>query len=261
MKKAILGLVAIGALVTAPAMAADLRMPVKAPPAPLPPVATWTGCYIGGNVGGAWTRQEQARVDIVGPVVAPVVAGPAPADYGTETDTSIAGGGQIGCDYEFAQGWVIGVQGMFDWTDLHGSHALPAFPTFTMNDNTDNFETATARLGYAFAGSALAYVKGGAAWVHNHDVLTQPGGALSEQASWTATGWTVGGGVEWRFMPNWSLFAEYDYMDFGTQTVLFSAPPGLTSAGEHIAIKQNVQAALVGVNYRFNFGGPLATRY
>lgn len=268
MKKSVLGLVAIGALIAGPAMAADLgtRMPLKAPPAPAP-VATWTGCYVGGNVGVAWSHQDQARVDqisLAGTII------PAPFGYGSETDTGIAGGGQVGCDYEFAQGWVVGVQGMFDWTDLSGSHPSGVFvapvTAVSMFDKTNNFDTATARLGYAFAGSALAYVKGGAAWVHNKDSLvgTLASGTtfLSESASWTATGWTVGGGIEYRFMPNWSIFAEYDYMDFGTQTILFSAPPGLTALGEHIAIKQNVQAALFGVNYRFNFGGgPIATRY
>ena len=258
MKKSLLGLAAIGALIAAPAMAADLRMPLKAPPAPLVPVATWSGCYIGGNVGAGWTRQEQSRVDqitLAGTIVA------VPADYGSETDTGVIGGAQIGCDYEFAPRWVLGVQGQFDWGNLNGSHALPAFPTFTMNDKTDNFDTATARLGYAFAGSALAYVKGGAAWAHNKDVLLQPGGALSESASWTETGWTVGAGLEYRIMGNWSIFGEYDYMDFGSRTIQFNAPPGLSSLGEHVTIKQNLQEVKFGVNYRFNFGGPIATRY
>jgi outer membrane immunogenic protein len=112
-----------------------------------------------------------------------------------------------------------------------------------------------------FGGSALAYVKGGAAWVHDHDVLLGPGGFLSESASWTATGWTIGGGFEYRFAPNWSVFAEYDYMDFGTRTILFIAPPGLSAAGEHLSINQTVQTALVGVNWRFNLDSPIATRH
>jgi outer membrane immunogenic protein len=187
----------------------------------------------------------------------------APADYGSETDNSLVGGAQVGCDYQLGPSFVIGAQGQFDWGDLNGSHVLPAFPTFTMNDKTDRFATATARLGYAFAGSALAYVKGGAAWVHNTDTLIGAGPPpfLSESASWTATGWTVGGGVEYRFMSNLSIFAEYDYMDFGTQTIAFAAPTGLFPFGEHINVRQTVQEAKLGVNWRFNFGGPFATRY
>jgi outer membrane immunogenic protein len=230
-------------------------MALKAPPPPPPaPVASWTGCYIGGNVGAGWAHQSQNRVDIIGPTIAPTVAGPAPAPYGSETDNSIIGGGQVGCDYQFAPGWVIGIQGQFDWGNLHGSHPVTAFPTFTMNDKTSNFDTATARLGYAVQPNVLAYVKGGGAWAHNHDAAfgTVPFPFLSEQASWTASGWTVGGGLEYRFAPAWSAFIEYDYLGFGTKTVTFVAPPGLTSSGEHIAIGENVQELKVGVNFRFN---------
>jgi outer membrane immunogenic protein len=55
MKKSVLGLVAMGALIAGPAMAAD--MPVKAPPAPVAPAYSWTGFYIGGEVGGGWASE------------------------------------------------------------------------------------------------------------------------------------------------------------------------------------------------------------
>jgi outer membrane immunogenic protein len=50
-------------------------------------------------------------------------------------------------------------------------------------------------------------------------------------------------------------------MGLGTRSIFFASPPGLTALGEHINVSQNVQTVLVGVNYRFNFGGPIATRY
>jgi outer membrane immunogenic protein len=239
-----------------PVLAAD--MPVKAPPPPPVPVWSWTGCYVGGNVGAGWTRQDQNRIDILGPTIAPVVAGPAPAAYGVESDNSLIGGGQVGCDYQFSQQWVVGIQGQFDWGSMTGSHVLPAFPTFTMYDRTRNFDTLTARLGYAFKPGLLAYVKGGAAWTRDSDTLLQPSGALSESAVWTASGWTVGGGLEYRIVGNWSVFAEYDYLGFGTKTLTFVAPPGLSSAGEQVAIAQDVQEFKLGVNYRFNWTAPSA---
>jgi outer membrane immunogenic protein len=154
---------------------------------------------------------------------------------------------------------------MFDWTDLKGSHSLPAFPTFTMNDKTDRFTTATARLGYALFANSLVYIKGGGAWVHNSDVLIGQGPPpfLSESASWTASGWTIGGGFEYRFLPNWSLFIEYNHLDFGTKTITFVAPPGLSSAGEHLGVGQRVDMVAVGLNWRFNFfdGGKTVARY
>jgi outer membrane immunogenic protein len=246
-----LGLAGLGAA-SAADMAAAPRY-TKAPPAPV--VAyNWTGCYIGGNVGGGSAKQNQNRVDQIG-------VGPAPAIYGSETDSAFIGGGQVGCDYQFAGSWVVGVQGQFDWGSINGSHALLAFPTFTMYDKTKFIGTATARIGYLFAPQVLGYVKGGAAWTNNYDFLTLPGGGLSESSGFTSTGWTVGGGLEWMFAPGWSVFGEYNYMDFGTNLVTFIAPPGLIPVGEHINISEKVQTVLVGVNYKFNFGGPVVAKY
>ncbi len=217
---------------------------------PAAPVSAynWTGCYIGGNLGGGWSRQDQHRTDRIG------VGAAAPADYGSETDSGFVGGGQVGCDYQFAATWVVGIRGQFDWASLSGSHALPTFPTFTMHDKTTSFGTGTVRLGYSVQPTVLVYGQGGVAWIRNKDTLLQPNGSLSESASWTEIGWTVGGGVEWAFAPNWSVFAEYNYMDFGTNSIQFNAAPGLVPVGEHIHVKQTVQTILVGLNYRFSLG-------
>lgn len=218
-----------------------------------PVVYSWTGCYIGGNVGVATTRQDQFRTaqDTIGPV---------PADYGSESDSSIAGGGQIGCDYQSGS-WLFGGQVQWDWTNMNGSHALPAFPTFTMFDQSRWFGTVTGRVGFLPQPNVLLYVKGGAAWINDNDYLNQPNGQLSESASWTKSGWTIGGGVEWRFVQNWSVFVEANYMDFGSTSIHFIAPPGLFPPGETISVNQNQWDVLVGVNYRFNWGGPVVAKY
>lgn len=246
------GAISLGGLGVA--SAAD--MAVKARPAPLPVVVyNWTGCYIGGNIGGGWVKQDQFRTDQIG-------VGPALANYGGETSSAFIGGGQVGCDYQFAGNWVIGVQGQFDWGSIKGSHFLPAFPTFNMQDKVDFIGTATVRLGYLFAPQVLGYVKGGGAWKRDSDVLFLPGGlAVSESAGWTATGWTVGGGIEWMFAPGWSVFGEYNYMDFGTRNVTFTSAPGLLPVGEHINVTQTASTALFGLNYKFNFGGPVVAKY
>ena len=91
---------AVIGLAASQASAADLprKAPVYVPPAP--PPTTWTGCYIGANVGGVFARRS--------------------ADFGTfgsldsDTNSGFAGGGQIGCDYQFAGGWVFGIRNMFD---------------------------------------------------------------------------------------------------------------------------------------------------
>jgi outer membrane immunogenic protein len=63
----------------------------------------------------------------------------------------------------------------------------------------------------------------------------------------TRTGWTIGGGSEWKFAPNWSVFLEYDHADFGTRTGTFnSAVLGPVS----ISAKSNADLFLVGLNWR-----------
>src|SRR5262249_5204692 len=87
------------------ATAAD--MPLKAPPPVPAPVYLWTGCYIGGNLG--WAEASAHFEDRFG------------EDDGRLSKSGFAGGGQIGCDYQFAASWGLGVQcmivgaGTFRW--------------------------------------------------------------------------------------------------------------------------------------------------
>ena len=124
MKKPFLASVALAALITAPAIAADLRRPVYPPPAPQPTVVipiqiwTWTGCYVGGHVGGLWAGKE--FVDA------------APAESGNHDVNGWLGGVQAGCDYQFAGRWVIGIQGDYAWTNAEASHVSLLDPSLTI---------------------------------------------------------------------------------------------------------------------------------
>jgi outer membrane immunogenic protein len=103
----------------------------------------------------------------------------------------------------------------------------------------------------------LLYGGGGAAWVRDHHVELDLGAPFARGGDVTRSGWVVLGGLEWMFAPNWSLFVQYDFMDFGTHT----DPLVLVTGGPHtFDIKQHVQAALVGINFRFG-GPPLGARY
>src|ERR1700694_5727684 len=106
MKKVILAGLAATALYGGSATAADLarRVPRYAPPPPPVAYFTWTGCYVGGNVGGIWAKNDWNDT-IVG-------------DFGTNTASGALGGLQAGCNYQVG-GWVFGIQGDYDWNNAN----------------------------------------------------------------------------------------------------------------------------------------------
>lgn len=228
---------------------------------PAPPVMTynWTGCYIGGNVGGGWDRTSAEQVGKVdGRLIAPA------ADFGSSTGSNVIGGAQIGCDYQFAGNWVVGIQGMFDFGNINSRQTITAFPTFYSDNSTKDVFTVTGRVGYLFAPQLLAYVKGGGAWARiDYNVYgTVPATFLSESATGVnRSGWTVGGGLEWMFAPGWSVFGEFNYMDFGRNNISFVQAPGTAGVADVVRTKLEVEQFLVGVNYKFNFGGPVVAKY
>jgi outer membrane immunogenic protein len=225
------------------ATAADLGARAPAPyqpPSPPPPLFSWTGCYIGGNIGGGWASHSSN--DVTG-----AVTGVIGADLGSHTASGFIGGGQIGCDYQ-AGVWVFGVQGMFDGSGMQGSNT-DATGIFVVNSSIPWLATVTGRVGVTAAPTVLVYAKGGGAWVRDNYTVTAVPGIAFGNASSTPSGWTVGGGVEWAFAGNWTAFAEYNYLDFGTPGVNFT--PAVGAATFPINIKQNINSFMVGINYRF----------
>jgi outer membrane immunogenic protein len=180
------------------------------------------------------------------------VTGVAGADLGSHTAGGVIGGGQIGCDYQ-AGVWVFGLQGMFDGSGMEGSNTDPS-SLFTINSQIPWLATVTGRVGVTAAPTVLVYAKGGGAWVRDNYTLAAVGGGTLANANTTQSGWTAGGGIEWAFAGNWTAFAEYNYLDFGTPGVTFtSAADGVTTFP--INIRQNINSFMVGINYRFGANG------
>jgi len=246
MKRELLAGAAVLALMAAnPSFAADLAF--KAPPlAPVP--FSWTGCFGGGHLGGAFSYDKIRS-------------------SGDFSSAGFVGGGQIGCDYQFAPGWVVGVEGRAAWTSLSsdttGRVTYPAtgvtVPThFTVRN--DFLASATARIGYSFADRWLVFVRGGAAWTRekaDHAFTIPPGAfgffvpgvpiAVDPNATMTQTGWTAGTGFEWSFSQHWSATVEYNYYDFGDNAFTVTSPV------THIAgsLKDRIHTVTTGVSYRF----------
>jgi outer membrane immunogenic protein len=223
------------------AAAAEKRVkaPVYSPPLVIP---SWTGCYIGGNIGGGWANKSATDPRF---------------NFGTHTADGVVGGGQIGCDYQAGQ-WVFGVQGMFDATSLKGENQFDV-NNERFTTRVSSFVTATGRIGYAVSPSALLYVKGGGAWVRdNHRDVSNAG--VGSTAQVTRSGWTVGGGLEWMFTSNWSAFVEFDHMNFGTRDVTWTQQPPFGTASFLVPIRQHVQVVMVGLNWRWG-APPVVAKY
>ncbi len=249
---------ALAMIASGSALAAD--MPLKAE-APFAARFTWTGCYLGGHVGGAW-----ARNDVTDPVRlvqdSAGLGGPGFTNVGPTTvsvdESGAVIGAQIGCDYQFASNLVVGIEGAASGSTLKGSRvvALPNSPpdTALVRVKTDFLPTLTARVGYAFD-QWLFYAKGGAAWAANKYGVTGsfgfagatvPGIPFDFEGLSERTGWTVGAGVEWAFAHDWSARLEYDYYDFGTHT---STMNDVVNGAGFLSFRQTMQMVKLGVNF------------
>src|ERR1700676_346510 len=244
MKKFLLGTVALVALgATVPALAADLaaRPAYTKAPAYMAPIYNWTGFYIGGHVGGAFSGNNGFA--------------------GTTNSSSngrFLGGLQGGADYQFAPNWVLGIEGQYSWlgSNNNGVAFTGAGAGYVYTNNLRGLGSVTGRLGYTW-GPALLYVKGGYAFADRNDSLTfntvpQPFALNSSHNN----GFTVGTGLEYMFAQNWSAKVEYQYYNFGKTS--FVTPAVLTAFGSTRNDEHTVKA---GINYRFNWGGPVVAKY
>jgi outer membrane immunogenic protein len=259
-KKFLLTTVAFGVLAL-PAMAADMN-PAPAPmyKAPIPvPVYTWTGCYIGGTVGGVWGKSTDNWAPSSG-FAADTAAVIASQTAATLSSSGVTGGVEGGCNYQYTPWLVLGVEADWEATGLSATNngSVAGVAPFTESFNSHWLSTVRGRAGYA-AGPWLLYATGGVAIANTSfsDTLTIPPNAgfpASTNAfsqSHTSTGWTIGGGVEWMFAPHWTVKGEYLYVDVpgATFTSVNSAFAPATITHTHGDLKESI--ARVGVNYKF----------
>ena len=227
-----------------PAMAADPGpyVPVVVP-AWTVPVYDWNGFYVGAHVGGAFEQRNINTGDLA---------------TTTGSDSSFVGGGQVGVNFALWPHWMVGMEADITGAFLHGSDvASNGLGTVVQNDyKTETFGTARGRTGYIW-NNWLIYVTGGYAWAYQHITRNQvagtigtaaPGAVESEFA--TATGWVVGGGLEWGFAPHWSARLEYLHLDVGPQTFSFPA------SGVNRNVESTIDVVRAGLNYKFNPAGP-----
>jgi len=246
-------LAAAVALAAGPALAADLPAPPARAPAYVPPVApiyNWSGLYIGANVGAAFDYQGTPNNFVAtGPFAGTPTGGT------SHRSTGIAAGGQVGINFQNGP-WVFGVEGDADYLSNKAT-TFGRFTTGATNSHVftlDLLSTVRGRVGYAFD-RALLYGTGGFAMGDYSTTRTQLTGiapfgtatpGTAESFSALRLGWTAGGGIEYAIGGNWTVRAEYLFVDLEKLTYTF-ALANITQA----APNEYVHVVRAGVNFKF----------
>jgi outer membrane immunogenic protein len=252
-------------------------MPVKALP-PVAPGVNWTGFYVGGHVGYGWGNKDFSLPDIAGqkfgdcqgshqecfdfrklgsPALSHKLAG-------------LLGGVQAGFNLQ-SGAFVYGVEGQLSWTNMKEDSLSKLGQFRYVNcwyDVTKEIDlkahtevnwvaTLAGRVGYAID-RVLIYAKGGVAFAdqdYNWIVTKGSKDLATAKFSDTRTGWMVGGGAEWALWHNWSAKLEYNYMDFGTETINAAASVCLSGTCSkkdvRVDIDEHMHVVKLGINYRF----------
>jgi outer membrane immunogenic protein len=263
------------------ASAAD--MAVKARPLPPPPlVYNWTGCYLGGYVGGATPNRSVSATDpqSTGGTFAagtfyntPNATAANGGAFGYDLGSSVIGGGTLGCNWQGpGSPWVVGVEGEAGYMRLTGSVVDPysvAFGGDTVASTRigDWYGAITGRVGYAWD-RVLVYGKGGVGFADVKASVIDAcntgacgGGLVNTSYSNTRAFWVAGAGIEWAFNNSWSVKGEYLYLGIdGSYSVC--GPGASGAAGSTFCSSQStdgVHTAKLGLNYHFN--SPVVAKY
>jgi outer membrane immunogenic protein len=283
MKKALAASALALAFATGSAFAADFpsqKAPVYVPP---PPPMTWTGAYLGLDIGGVWSDNNGGNLNL--PYWDPrfaflgSVAGTPNLfflPFGNNQGGSaggVIGGFHDGYNLQLTPSIVIGYESDFGGTSLSSSNNnnwnfsfypspfLPPggllVPVWANNGggrvDLSYFGTVRGRAGWLFTPTVLVYGTGGFAY----------GGVNPFSFSGTATGWAAGGGVEWRFMPNWSAKLEYLHSELSGGGHNGGGWGWGWNIGDHHRLDLNI--VRVGVSYHFDWTallkGPVIASY
>lgn len=235
------------ALTAAPSFAADLPVgiPTKGP-IMVPVTYNWTGCYVGGHAGGAWSRSSYTLDNGAGLV-----------ESFSYNPSSFMGGGQIGCQVQFASNWVAGIEGTWSWVRLNQTDVSVLAPPRQRSLSVDQMATVTGKLGYTWDRWML-YAKGGFAEAKIDAFAINPLTGVSADSNKWQSGWTVGGGLDYLVTPNFVVGVEVNYYRFGFDRSA-AATDGTIST--FFNTRTEVYSALARASWLFNWGGPVVARY
>jgi outer membrane immunogenic protein len=194
-----------------------------------PAYTSWAGFYIGANLGGAWGDVKVHDFDEFG-------------GRFTNSASGLFGGATIG--YNFQRGnFVFGPEIDLGGMDLSHSAAEPGTGGIIVSKVDSGFYMdATLRLGYSF-GRALVYGKAGYAFYDGSVSAIDVPEATTKATG--LSGWTAGGGVEYKLNPAWSVKGEYQFFDFSSEHLV------MPTDGDRYHNALSVNTVKAGVNYHF----------
>jgi outer membrane immunogenic protein len=278
--KLIISVAAIASTILGMSAASAADLPVKSytkAPVAIAAVYDWTGFYVGVNVGYGWGADHTILASdpaLVSPGFITLLGN---ANVAARKPAGVIGGGQLGYNWQRGQ-MLAGLEADFSGTDIHSTDDFSGPVGVTrfvhIHERLDWLATLRGRLGFLPTQQLLLYATGGLAvgQVTTNSSLTTTvpnsipgcltaniGLCMGSSDTATKVGWTVGAGAEYALTSNWSVKAEYLFVDLGRSSSTGfdtrSAPPLPLFA----TTKDDFHIARVGVNYRF--GGPVVAKY
>ena len=164
---------------------------------------SWTGAYIGGQIGYGWGKSSFSDAD----------------GWGSLKPDGFLGGVYAGYNFDVGSNFILGIDGDITYNNLKDSYSEfdPADGITTSLDSRLRWSGAVrARAGVAFD-RFMPYIAGGVAFgsVKNSISLSDGVITVGDSQSKTHTGWTIGGGVDYAATDNVILRLEYRYTDYG----------------------------------------------
>ena len=252
-------------VVATSASAADLPKP-QVVSEPLAPIFTWTGLYLGANIGGAFGTKGDTKT-VGTPAFVGLGNALRPSTLSTN-DNGVTGGAQAGYNYQLGSA-VVGLEADFGFTSLQktarftsAATVLGTTLTTSAKSQLDYLGTVRGRVGvtpfdrllvYVTAGLAYGGVKTSTSVVPN----AVAGGLWSGTTSNVKTGYAVGTGIEYALTQNFSVKSEYLYYDLGKSTTSALGNGVIRSIGalngvDYVSrVRTSGSIVRVGANYRF----------
>ncbi len=247
------GIAALALLATASRGGQAADLPVKGPAMPVAvPVVNWSGLYVGGHIGGAWSRDIFDFIACENPVCDPNdPVNPSVSETFHFSPASFIGGGQIGYQSQVEK-WVLGIEATWSGLDLHQSKASVLDPTSFRSIKIDEIATIGARFGYAGWERTLLYVRAAYATARIGVHALESTGVAGDWNGWRS-GWNMGAGIEYMPWQNLVLGVEFNFYNFAFDTkqpILFSDGTPFEIGGS----EADVFAVTARLSYLFNWG-------